>query len=295
MTITWEINPNSNKSNQETDGLVASGRKDEKLYFPVKPSSKAFQQRSYRKPHGVRYDSKTGEVYGYVCGWHQEHIGFSGEKIKPPRSDSNYAWFALHPIDTDDGKQVMAGPLTSDSCHPRTFGLSAEDAQKFYDNVGCAVADVSVYEDSYGIQIAGALRPDVTPAQLRSLQGSDVSPDWRRVVDPRRSIKPYEMCGLMACNESGFITPALVASAAGNGIEATDLVPAGETNIQYDLDTGEITAMFGSAWKVDETEMQLSDFESRITNIEDKFSVLAGLISREKQAEFDKILEEFNN
>lgn len=97
--------------------------------------------------------------------------------------------------------------------------FNAKQAVGHYDNTASSVIDVSAGEDNFGIWIAGALRPDVTPSQLRSMRASGISGDWRPINGRLELVR--------ACfvNTPGFMTTrALVSSgqvqslvAAGTG------------------------------------------------------------------------------
>lgn len=124
------------------------------------------------------------------------------------------------------------GTIMMDTVHP-DLKMRASDAQAFYAHTGSAVADVALYEDQWGIAAAGALRPGVTPEQVRALRGSDISPDWRPIGGR------LECVALLAVNTSGFITPALAAS----GSQAINGVAPGRLAAMLDIDSGEVTAL----------------------------------------------------
>jgi hypothetical protein len=50
-----------------------------------------------------------------------------------------------------------------------------------YDDTATVMADVAIGEDSFGIWIAGAVRPDATDEQVRKLTASSLSGDWREI------------------------------------------------------------------------------------------------------------------
>ena len=50
--------------------------------------------------------------------------------------------------------------------------LSAHAAMRHYDDTAIVVADVAIGEDEYGIWLAGAVRPDATEEQIRTLTAS---------------------------------------------------------------------------------------------------------------------------
>jgi hypothetical protein len=83
------------------------------------------------------------------------------------------------------------------------------EAVKHYDDTASSVADVHAGEDSYGIWVAGALRPGTQPDQIRALRASAPSGDWRPI---RGSLELVAVCQV---NVPGFpIARARVASGA---------------------------------------------------------------------------------
>ncbi len=66
---------------------------------------------------------------------------------------------------------------------------------------------MAIYEDAYGIVVAGAMRPNVTPEQVRELRASPLSGDWRPLQG--RS----ELVALLAVNTPGFLIPRVASGA----------------------------------------------------------------------------------
>lgn len=120
-----------------------------------------------------------GQVFGHMAYWGQCHAGWqdAGICVEPPRSPSGYARFNLRPTPTDDGA-VLTGPLVV-GCDHADLSLFEPEARDHYATAGLAWADVVVSEGEFGPWFCGALRPDVTPEQLRVLRSSSVSGDWR--------------------------------------------------------------------------------------------------------------------
>lgn len=265
--------------------LVASGRfgSSAKYNFPVAPPQAWFQKNNIQTPHGIRID-EDGRISGYVCSWNAEHVASEFSGRRPPKSDSNYAWFHIGAVITLEGETIKTGVLTADSYHP-SLELNPSAVTSHYDHTGCGVADVVAHEDSYGIQLSGALRPEVTLAQARMLRASDYSPDWRPVSHKGRMGQSLEMVGIMACNMSGFITNALVAS----GSEAKIVVPegafaAGETVVTTD-DEDNVVFMCGTEWSVSSTEGE-EIYEQNGTGIEVPAEVLAHIEKLESRVEY---------
>lgn len=203
--------------------IVASGKVTAMAdyRYPAEPPSAWFARRDFDSAQPVEV-SADGQVFGHVATWGASHIGM-GRKVKPPRSRSRYSHYLIGHVLCADGTQVRTGPVYI-HCDHADLSLNEHQAREFMAHTGSAVADVAVYEDRFGIQIAGALRPDATPAQVRALRGSDISPDWRPMGGG------HEMVGMIAVNTSGFITPALVASGQAQARKVAD----GRLRVQWD-------------------------------------------------------------
>jgi hypothetical protein len=139
-----------------------------------------------------------------------------GRNVKPPRSASQYAYFRNGVLRTDEG-DVQVGQLTLAGGHA-SLSASAEEAIKHYDDTDSAVADVVAGEDQFGIYVAGALRPDVTPAQIRQFRASSPSGDWRPINGR------LELVAVCNVNVPGF--PIARAITASGGVPGA-LVAAG--------------------------------------------------------------------
>jgi hypothetical protein len=120
-------------------------------------------------------------------------------------------------VETDTGEMIDTGPLSMGGGHAGLGGdLTA--AISHYDDVSSAVADVAVGEDAHGIWMAGALRPTVTPEQVRTLRASSVSGDWRPMG------RHLALVAVLAVNVPGFSVPRPQLAASG---EPVALVAAG--------------------------------------------------------------------
>jgi hypothetical protein len=175
----------------EASGMVASAA-------PVLPPAAWFGDPVFVEPTPLTVDD-DGRVYGHLATWDTCHIGITGRCVTPPRSVTGYALFNRKPIPTADGPEVQVGPLTVGTGHADTRpGTGMFAAISHYDNTGTAVADVTCGEDSIGIWIAGALRPDASDEQIRMLRASSVSGDWREWAGS------LELGAILAVNTPGF-------------------------------------------------------------------------------------------
>jgi hypothetical protein len=186
--------------------------------FPVNPPVTWFQNPDLKELTPTQVED-SGQVWGHLASFDMPHIGLPGNK-RAPRSRTDYAYFRTGAIKTDTGRKVPVGQLTLVGGHASMYA-DAGKAVAHYDNTQSAVADVAVGEDRYGIWFAGALRPDVSPEQVRAFMASSLSGDWRPINGN------LEMVACCAVNVPGFpIARTLVA-----GGVVTALVAAGAREI----------------------------------------------------------------
>ena len=162
--------------------------------------------------------SDTGRVFGHIATWDTCHIGYPGQCVTPPSSPSGYAFFHTGAVQVDDGSEVAVGHLTIDTGHAEA-NLRSPEALAHYDNTGTAVAYVRAGEDSFGIWVAGVVRPNATPEQVRALRASPISGDWRRIG------AGMELVAALGVNVPGFPVPRTRALVAGGAMQS--LVAAG--------------------------------------------------------------------
>jgi hypothetical protein len=180
---------------------------------PVVPPREWFTRPKLTGPTPITV-TDDGQVFGHIAAWSVDHIGLP-RGTKPPRSKSNYAYFRTGVLRTTDG-DVPVGQLTLAGGHA-SLNATAAEAVKHYDDTASAVADVTAGEDSYGIWVAGALRPEASPEQVRALRASAPSGDWRPINGK------LELVAVCQVNVPGFpIARAMVA-----GGQLTALVAAG--------------------------------------------------------------------
>ena len=98
---------------------------------------------------------------------------------------------------------MRTGPITLRGGHA-PHGVTRQAAQKFYDDTDSAIADVAIGDGQYGIWINGAIRPDVTVAEVRRAMASGFSGDWREWQGN------LELIAFSAVNTPGFRRKAAV-------------------------------------------------------------------------------------
>jgi hypothetical protein len=163
-----------------------------------------------------------GRVFGHLAGWETCHIGKGQPCVTAPHSQTNYAYFLTGEYLTDAGR-VPVGQITLGKGGHAPDGLGMRGALSHYDNTGSAVADITVWEDEFGIAFSGKLRDDVSDRDVRILMASPVSGDWRGVIVA--GSESLEMCAALAVNVQGFPIPRV--SYAMDGDHQLSLVAAG--------------------------------------------------------------------
>jgi len=225
-TIVLEDDMTDISTEEIADGVYEDGQLEEESMnaitasaAPLNPPHEWFKRYDTREPMPITVED-NGRVYGYLALWKSDHIGYSRGQ-KPPRSMSNYKYFRSGVVRTDDGTDVTVGNLTLTGGHA-SMSASAQEAVKHYDDTASAVADVVAGEDQFGIWVAGALRPTVTPEQVRAMRASGISGDWRPINGR------LELVAACFVNVPGFpTTRAMVASG-----QITALVAAGTQELE---------------------------------------------------------------
>lgn len=184
--------------------------------IPVEPPVAWFDDPQLAGPTALTFTDE-GRVYGHIATWGTCHTGYPGACVTPPRSAANYSWFRTGILTTSEGIEMPVGHITIGTGHaPHRMG--AAPALAHYDNTGTVAADVAAGEDEHGIWVAGALRPNLSPEQIRELRSAPMSGDWRAVGGN------LELMAVLGVNLPGFPVPrpqALVAS----GTTQTLIVP----------------------------------------------------------------------
>lgn len=164
-----------------------------------------------------------GRVFGYIAEWGTCHtglglsVGMDDTCTAPPSSPSGYAYYRTGVVDTDQG-EIPVGNLTMGIGHAPER-LSAGAAIEHYDNTEAVVADVVVGENEFGIWYSGAMRPNLSNAQIRAFKAARLSGDWRRIAGN------LELVAALSVNVPGFPIPRLSLAAAA-GVQ-TSLIAAG--------------------------------------------------------------------
>ena len=213
-------------SRRAAASLVASAGGTAKFAAPVAPPVAWFKDPQLTAATPIRV-TPDGRIYGHLATWdncHMESHALGSSCTKAPKSATKYAGFHLGYVTTAEGVDVPTGRIIAGAPHADP-AWALNSTLVHYSHSGWVGADVRVGEDRYGIWIAGAVRPDVSPAQLRALKASPLSGDWRE--DPRTG--RLELVAALAVNSPGFGIPrptALVASTgAVTSMQAMGLLP----------------------------------------------------------------------
>ena len=186
--------PNKHSGDTSTfDALVASAA-------PVHPPAQWFNDPHLDGPTGITV-TEEGQIFGHLALWDTCHIASGpGQCTTAPHSQTEYAYFHTGAILTDDNQELAVGHLTLGTGHAAP-DKTVRGTMAHYDNTGLAVADVRAGEDQYGIWVAGAVRPHISPEDIRTLRSSPLSGDWRRVQGN------LELVAALAVNVPGFPVP----------------------------------------------------------------------------------------
>lgn len=187
--------------------------------IPLAPPGSWFDDPHFTAHHPLKI-TDDGRVFGHLAEWGTCHISHTapGECTTAPSSASDYAYFHTGSLVTKEGAEIAIGHITLDTNHAGE-ALTPARAAAHYENTGTVVADVCAGEDAYGVWVAGALRPSVTPEQIRAMRAAPLSGDWRRIG------YALELVAALSVNVPGFGIPRPRGLVAGGVV--TSLVAAG--------------------------------------------------------------------
>ena len=192
--------------------------------YPVAPPEAWFRNPDLTGPTGLTV-TPDGRVYGHIATWDTCHTGQPNQCVTPPRSATGYAYFHTGAVLTAEGTEIPVGRLTMDTLHAGGT-LSAAETMRHYEDTGRGIADLAAGEDTWGIWVAGALRPGATDEQVRALRASPPSGDWRRLGGN------LELIAALCVNVPGFPVPrpqGLVAGGVMQSLVASGILPPSTT------------------------------------------------------------------
>lgn len=179
---------------------------------PLKPPRDWFYTPEADEPTPLTV-TDDGQVYGHLALWDQCHAAFASCQ-RPPSSLSQYAFFHVGTIQTEEGEHVPVGRITVGGSGNAKGGHASlihgrQGAMEHYDKTGCVGAFVRAHDGRHGIWLSGAVRSDAPAERIRDLRANPPSGDWR----------DYELVAVLSVPVPGFPIPRfgearLVASAA---------------------------------------------------------------------------------
>lgn len=181
---------------------------------PLKPPAEWFdlEEPDEATPLTITED---GMVYGHLALWNQCHPAFASCE-RPPRSSSDYSYFHVGQIETEEGELVNVGRITVGEAGRAKGGhaslvLGRQGAMEHYDKTGCVGAFVCARDGRHGIWMSGAVRSDAPAERIRDMRANPPSGDWR----------DHELVAVLSVPVPGFPIPRvaearLVASANGD-------------------------------------------------------------------------------
>ena len=185
-------------------GLVAAAG-------PLKPPKAWFENPGLKELTPITI-TKDGQVFGHLADWQGCHTGFRAMCNPPYRSASNYAYFNVAELETEEGDMVTCGKLmfSRDGVGhaPVDRPIEIEAVRLHYDDATQVGAHVHAGEDKFGIWLAGALRPGLNDLEVQHLRSHPPSGDWRPVKGQMELV-----CAFSVAIPGFPIRRALVASA----------------------------------------------------------------------------------
>jgi hypothetical protein len=194
---------------------------------PLKPPTEWFYIDEPNEPVPLTV-TPQGQVYGHLALWDQCHPAFASCE-RAPRSQSDYAFFHVGGIVTDEGDLVPVGRITVGKDGNATGGHASvvhgrKGAMEHYEKTGCVGAFVRAKDGNLGIWLSGAVRSDAPAEKVRDMRANPPSGDWR----------DYELVGVLSVPVPGFPIPryeALVASAGSGEEEVKVLIASGYSTL----------------------------------------------------------------
>lgn len=169
----------------------------EVLTYPVS----LFQNPELRRLTPFQYEPSTGRIFGHLAGWKTCH-GALPTCVLPPRSHTNYRYFANTPIHASDGSIVYVGRLVCDTVHAKVRGINAETASAHYMTTGTVFGLVAIGDDEFGPWVSGAA-VRIDPEMLTLALSCPPSGDWRPIM----GVPGRELIAGLAVPVPGYNTP----------------------------------------------------------------------------------------
>jgi hypothetical protein len=165
-----------------------------------------------------------GRVYGYLAPKNVPHRApaFRGKNHTVRMENVDYSkWLKTRGALTDEG-WIAAGPMTMGCGHAPTTGYGTlSDRIDHYENTCSIVGKLNIGHNAYGVWVAGALEPDLTPGQLSRIFVSRLSGDWQ----PHQEKQGWkEMIAALVVPNPGYTSSSIEVAASGNAGEVLSSV-----------------------------------------------------------------------
>jgi hypothetical protein len=144
---------------------------------PIAPPADWFDQPEPSQPQPLTFHP-DGRVTGHLALWDQCHVGFLPECVRPQKGD-DFSNFHTGALETADGSQLPIGKVMFGVKHASTYDTPMQAAAQHYDDNGHVAAYVRAREGRFGIWLSGAVKHDLSPAELRDVRANPPSGDWR--------------------------------------------------------------------------------------------------------------------
>ena len=172
-----------------------------------------------------------GQLFGYLAPKDAPHraAGYRGQNRRVRMDNVDYSkWTKTRGALTDDG-WVTAGPMTMGCGHAPTTGYrSLDDRIDHYENSCSITGKLAIGHNKWGVWVAGALEPDISPGQLSRLFVSRLSGDWQ----PHQEKQGWrEMIAALVVPNPGYTAASIDVASAGPDGEALASVTTTEDGI----------------------------------------------------------------
>jgi hypothetical protein len=245
---------------------------------PLRPPKEWFEIEEASEPTPLTVDA-DGRVYGHLALWNHCHAAFASCE-RPPRSSTNYSFFHVGQIETEEGDLVNVGRITVGGSGNAKGGhaslvLGRQGAMEHYDKTGCVAAFVRAHDGNHGIWLSGAIRSDAPAERIRDLRANPPSGDWR----------DYELVGVLSVPVPGFPIPRvaearLVASAAGEE-EVAALITTHHTEATFDedaviMDGDEVVGQIVTGWTFPCNDMDVLTYRRGMKKLKKRRLAISG-------------------
>lgn len=187
----------------ELEPLIAASHS---ITIPDVPPAEWFDEPQDLPPFGAITVTDEGRVYGLLAPRNVAHRSYQNKRVTVPMGNVDYSRWMNRETIVQGGKRIMTGAITMDCGHASTDPrYDAQVSMDHYDNSCSIVATARIGENKHGVWVAGALLPDVTPAQITRMLACQLSGDWRKHRE-----KPgwRELVGALLVPVPGFPTAA---------------------------------------------------------------------------------------